>query len=199
MGGRAGRAAAAAFVLVGLLPGCASTGGGAAADPPTTGGAPLRVTFLPWVARPVPSASPSAAAVPTTSPSPTPLPSASPAPVPTRDPCDTWQRSGLQGVLLTLTPGRGAIGVRWWADGDPDVELYRFTAIPQRPGAAATPVRWTSVPAPAHCRPQTLTAQLSGLRSGELYEVWVDVVYTAHEGTTGTVNRMRGRASTITR
>jgi hypothetical protein len=141
---------------------------------PSPSATPGPVTGGGWIVvatgSPTPSPAPSH---PTGSPSPA-LPAVSFLPL-ARSCTPGWDLSGVL-IPLTVTPGAGKLTVSWprqWDSG------YRITAVPQRLVAGYQPTpHWQTVPAGTGC---TVTAAISGLKSGAPYVVWLDAPQTGAE------------------
>jgi hypothetical protein len=161
-------------VLALLLGGCGALGLGGSATPGPS-------------ASPTPSSGPGWVVVTKGSPTPSPaLPHASGSPSPALPPVSflpvdrssctsAWDLAAVQ-IPLTVTPGAGKLTVSWprqWDSG------YRVTAVrqPLVAGAQPTPA-WQTVPAGTGC---TVTATISGLKSGTPYVVWLDAPETGAE------------------
>lgn len=79
-------------------------------------------------------------------------------------------------IPMTVEPGGGALTVSWPRQHDSN---YRITAVPQPLVAGAQDdFVWQDVAAGPGC---TVTATISGLRSGTPYVVWLDAPDTGHE------------------
>ena len=162
-----------------LLGGCGMVGLGSSATPgPSASPSPSvslgLVTGSGWIV--VESGSPTQSpAVPPTAGSPSPaLPPASFLPV-DRSCTPSGDLAAVQ-IPLTVTPGAGKLTISWprqWNSG------YRITAVPQLlvSGYQPTPT-WQTVPAGTGC---TVTATISGLKSGTPYVVWLDAPGTGAE------------------
>ena len=156
-----------------VLGGCGALGLGATATPsPST--SPDHGSDAGWVVVTKGSPTPSPA-LPHTAGSPSPaLPPVSFLPV-DRSCTPNWDLAAVQ-IPLTVTPGAGKLTVSWprqWDSG------YRITAVrqPLVSGSQPTPT-WQTVPAGTGC---TVTATISGLKSGTPYVVWLDAPGTGAE------------------
>jgi hypothetical protein len=79
-------------------------------------------------------------------------------------------------IPLTITPGKGSLTVTWPQEYNSN---YRITAVPQPLVAGSQPVPvWQNVAPSGGC---TVTATVSGLKSGTPYVVWLDAPNTGHE------------------
>jgi hypothetical protein len=161
------------LVMPFALGGC-GTLGLSASPTPSPSASPGPASGAGWMV--VTSGSPTASpALPHATGSPSPaLPSVSFLPV-DRSCTPSWDLATVQ-IPLTVTPGAGKLTVSWprqWDSG------YRITAVPQPlvSGDQPTPT-WQTVPAGTGC---TVTATISGLRSGTPYVVWLDAPGTGAE------------------
>jgi hypothetical protein len=157
-----------------MLSGCGALGLGAAATPsPSAAPAPGSTNGWVVVTKGSPTPSPGQPHA-TGSPSPA-LPPVSFLPVDRSSCTPSWDLAAVQ-IPLTVTPGAGKLTVSWprqWDSG------YRITAVrqPLVSGSQPTPA-WQTVPAGAGC---TVTATISGLKSGTPYVVWLDAPGTGAE------------------
>ena len=79
-------------------------------------------------------------------------------------------------IPIQVTPGRGSLTVTWPRQRDSD---YRLAAVPQPLIAGKQPVfAWQKVGVGTAC---TVTATITGLKSGKPYVVWLDAPNTGHE------------------
>jgi hypothetical protein len=165
------------WALLALLPlllgGCRTLGFGASATP-SPSASPGPVSGAGWVVVTKGSPTPSAALPHATgSPSPV-LPPVSFLPV-DRSCTPSWDLAAVQ-IPLTVTQGVGKLTVSWprqWDSG------YRIAAVPQPLVSGNQPApTWQSVPAGTAC---TVTATISGLKSGKPYIVWLDAAGTGAE------------------
>ncbi|MEV4637795.1 hypothetical protein AB0J80_10615 [Actinoplanes sp. NPDC049548] len=103
------------------------------------------------------------------------LPPVSFLPAPPTECADDWTVDPVL-IPLQVTPGAGKLTVTWPRQYTSD---YRITAVaqPLKAGSQA-PYTWQKVPAGTGC---TVTATISGLRSGVPYVVWLDAPNTGHE------------------
>jgi hypothetical protein len=156
-----------------VLGGCGTLGlGGSATPSPSASPGPVSGTG--WVVVTKGSPTPSSALPHATgSPSPA-LPPVSFPPA-DRSCTPSWDLAAVQ-IPLTVTPGTGKLTVTWprqWDSG------YRITAVPQPLVSGAQPTTtWQTVPAGTGC---TVTATITGLKSGTPYVVWLDAPGTGAE------------------
>ena len=156
-----------------LLAGCGTLGLGGSATPGASA-SPGPVSSTGWIVVTNGSPTPSPA-LPRGIGSPSPaLPAVSFLPV-DRSCTPSWDQAAIE-IPLTVTPGAGKLTVSWprqWDSG------YRITAVPQPlvPGDQPTPT-WQTVPAGTGC---TVTATITGLKSGVAYVVWLDAPGTGAE------------------
>ena len=74
---------------------------------------------------------------------------------------------------MTVVPGAGSLTVTWPRQYDSN---YRLTAVPQPLVSGTQPAHtWQNVAAGTGC---TVTATISGLKSGKPYVVWLDAPNT---------------------
>jgi hypothetical protein len=94
-------------------------------------------------------------------------------------------------IPLTVTPGKGSLTVTWPRQYD---SSYRITAVRQALVSGNQPAyTWRSVPAGTGC---TITATITGLKSGAAYVVWLDAPHTGHEKD-GTRHLYSGRSGVV--
>jgi hypothetical protein len=82
----------------------------------------------------------------------------------------------LAQIAVVTEVGRGALSLTWQASGLTEVTGYRLVAVPAppRPSATALPIRTATVDAPTGCR--EVTATVTGLPSGERYQVHLESI-----------------------
>lgn len=82
----------------------------------------------------------------------------------------------LAQIAVVTEVGAGAISLTWQASGLTEVPGYRLIAVPAppRPSATALPIRTVTVAATTGCR--EVTATVSGLPSGERYQVHLEAI-----------------------
>jgi hypothetical protein len=86
-----------------------------------------------------------------------------------------WTVDPVQ-IPLTVTPGKGSLAVSWPRQYDSN---YRITAIPQPLKSGSQPVyTWQNVAAGSGC---TMSATVSGLKSGKPYVIWLDAPSSGYE------------------
>jgi hypothetical protein len=94
-------------------------------------------------------------------------------------------------IPLTVTPGKGSLSVTWprqYTSG------YRITAVKQPLVTGSQPAyTWQNVPAGASC---TVSAKITGLKSGVPYVVWLDAPNTGYERD-GTRHLYSGRSGVV--
>ncbi|MEV6490798.1 hypothetical protein AB0M20_19590 [Actinoplanes sp. NPDC051633] len=79
-------------------------------------------------------------------------------------------------IPMTVTPAKGSFTVSWPRQY---ASNYRIAAIPQPLRSGSQPAyTWQDVPAPSGC---TVTATITGLKSGTPYVVWLDAPTTGYE------------------
>jgi hypothetical protein len=168
--------------------GCSALGLGGSGGSPATSGSPAP-SGTPWIryaggsATPSPSVSrragtPSAA-----------LPFSF---LPTAPVCTaTFTRIEAVLIPLTVTPGKGSLKVTWPRQYTSN---YRITAVKQPLVSGNQPAYpWQSVAAGTGC---TVTATITGLKSGVPYVVWLDAPNTGHE-LDGTRHLYSGRSGVV--
>ena len=80
-----------------------------------------------------------------------------------------WPQDGLVLIPMVVTPQVGALQVQWPAQYG---STYRITAVDQELVVGTQPPpTWQTVAAGGNC---TVTATISGLKSGGAYIVWLD-------------------------
>ena len=88
---------------------------------------------------------------------------------------DNWTTDPVL-IPLTITPGSGSLTVSWPRQYD---SSYRITAVPQPLLSGNQPAyTWQNVAAGTGC---TVTATVSGLRSGKPYVIWLDAPTSGYE------------------
>jgi hypothetical protein len=79
-------------------------------------------------------------------------------------------------IPMTVEPGAGSVTVTWPRQY---ASNYRITAVPQPLVSGAQPAyAWQDVAAGTGC---TVTATITGLKSGAPYVIWLDAPDTGHE------------------
>ena len=156
-----------------VLAGCGTLGIGASPTP-SPSASPGPVSGTGWVVVTKGSPAPSSALPHATgSPSPA-LPPVSFPPA-DRSCTPSWDLAAVQ-IPLSVTPGAGKLTVTWprqWDSG------YRITAVPQPLVSGGQPTStWQTVPTGTGC---TVTATITGLKSGTPYVVWLDAPGTGAE------------------
>lgn len=175
-----------AFVPVGVS-GCGALGsrsstGSAPSASSTPGGS--------WIVVAPGSATPSAGPSGYTSPTPSGVPSFLGSMAPPSCP----RRINVDEVLIPITvvPGRGSFTVTW-----PRVRTasgYRIAAVPQNLiKGSQPPVNWKPVATSTGC---TVTGTITGLKAGEPYIVWLDVLGAGYQ-IDGTRRPYSGRSAIV--
>lgn len=172
------------------LGGCGALGLGTTATPGASASAsPGPVSGAGWivVATGSPSPSPSNPPAPG-SPSPA-LPAVSFLPV-VPGCAQTWNINDLL-IPLTVTPGKGSFTVTWPRQWNSN---YRITAVPQAlVSGSQSPYTWQNVAPGTGC---TVTATISGLKTGVPYVIWLDAPNTGSERD-GTRHPYSGRSGVV--
>ena len=167
--------------------GCGALGLGSGSGTPSTSATPAPGDNWIVVANGSPTPSPSVTYSGSRPPA---LPPVSFLPPPPSECAKAWT---VEPVLIPLevTPGPGRLTVTWPRQYDSD---YRVTAVPQ-PLVSGTqpPYTWQNVAPTKEC---TVTATITGLRSGVPYVVWLDAPATGHERD-GTRHPYSGRSGIV--
>jgi len=176
------------MALPAALSGCGASGAGQADGPASP--APPAPSTTPWFLYASGSATPSPG-LPRGSGSPSPaLP---PVSFLALNPECGHSYSPMSEVLipLTVTPGKGTLGVTWPRQYNSG---YRLTAVKQPLVNGNQPnYTWQNVAAGTGC---TVSATISGLKSGTPYVVWLDAPNTGHERD-GTRHLYSGRSGVV--
>jgi hypothetical protein len=164
-----------ALIVPLALAGCSALGLESSATPATgTSTAPGPVSGAGWVVVTNGSATPTPGATRGTG---TPKPALPPVSFLPVDP-ECAKKWTVDPVLIpmTIVPGAGSLTVTWPRQYDSN---YRLTAVPQPLVSGNQPAHtWQNVAAGTGC---TVTATISGLKSGKPYVVWLDAPNTGHE------------------
>jgi hypothetical protein len=164
-----------ALIVPMALAGCSALGLGSSGTPDpgataTTG----PVSGAGWLVSATGSPTPSPAASKGTGTRPPALPPVSFLPV---DPecAKSWTVEPVL-IPMQITPGKGSLTVTWPRQYDSN---YRITAVPQPlKSGSQPPYTWQDVAASSGC---TVTATITGLKSGTPYVVWLDAPNTGYE------------------
>ena len=175
------------LALTTALSGCGASGAG---DAGAASSAPPAPSGTPWLmyasGSPTPSPTLSRGS---RSPSPA-LPSVSFLAL---DPNCGQSFSGMSEVLIPLkvTPGKGTLSVTWPRQYD---SSYRLTAVKQPLVNGSQPnYTWQNVASGSGC---TVSATITGLKSGTPYIVWLDAPNTGYESD-GTRHLYSGRSGVV--
>jgi hypothetical protein len=102
----------------------------------------------------------------------------------------TWNINDVL-IPMVVTPGAGSFSVTWPRQWDSN---YRITAVPQPLVSGSQPsYTWQNVAPATGC---TVTATISGLKSGVPYVVWLDAPNTGYERD-GTRHPYSGRSGVV--
>jgi hypothetical protein len=164
-----------ALVVPFLLGGCSALGLDSTMVPNTEATAPPGpVSDAGWIVTAQGSATPSPAASGGTGTRPPVLPPVSFLPV-APGCAESWTVDPVL-IPMTIEPGVGSLTVSWPRQHGSN---YRITAVPQPLVSGAQPAyTWQDVAAGTGC---TVTATITGLKSGTPYVVWLDAPNTGHE------------------
>jgi hypothetical protein len=186
---RLSKALAALAALPFALGGCSSLGLGGSGNSPAASASPAP-SGQPWILYAGGSATPSASASYGTG---TPSPALPPASFLPANPACTAPFTRIEAVLipLTVTPGKGSLKVTWPRQYHSN---YRITAVKQPLISGSQPAyTWQNVAAGSGC---TVTATISGLKSGVPYIVWLDAPNAGYQRD-GTRHLYSGRSGVV--
>jgi hypothetical protein len=176
-----------------VLGGCSALGLNSSATPGSAGSAPASagpVSGAGWINVVAGSATPSPSPSLGKGGSPSPaLPPVSFLPV---DPAcaQTWDLSAVT-IPMTVTPGAGSFTVTWPRQWDSN---YRIAAVPQPLVSGNQPAyTWQNIAPGTGC---TVSATVSGLKSGVPYVIWLDAPATGYERD-GTRHPYSGRSGVV--
>jgi hypothetical protein len=171
-----------------VLGGCSALGLDTPAAPDSSASATPAPGGPGWIV--LATGSPSAAPSPSAGGSRAPLlPALSFAPV---DPgcTQTWDINAIL-IPLTVVPAKGSFTVTWPRQWDSN---YRVAAVPQPLVSGNQPAYpWKSIAPATGC---TVTATISGLKSGKPYVIWLDAPNTGYQRD-GTRHPQSGRSGVV--
>jgi hypothetical protein len=173
-----------------VLGGCSALGlGSATGTPGTSASATPTPAGTGWLVTAQGSATPSAGPSRGTG---TPKPALPPVSFLPIDPAcaQTWRIDEVL-IPMTVTAAAGSLKVTWPRQFDSN---YRITAVPQPLISAGQPAyTWQNIAPSSGC---TVSATISGLKSGTPYVVWLDAPNTGYEAD-GTRHPYSGRSGVV--
>jgi hypothetical protein len=102
----------------------------------------------------------------------------------------SWQVDEVL-IPITVTPGKGSLTMTWPRQFDSD---YQVTAVPQPLVAGNQPAHaWQNVAPGTGC---TVSATITGLKSGTPYVVWLEAPNTGYQRD-GTPHPYSGRSGVV--